>query len=67
MTQPYLIRAMGPNFKTILLATAAIVGVGASPAVAFAQDASATQVGEVIDPDDGPVWRWERNKNGTSS
>lgn len=23
-------------------------------------------VGEVIDPDDGPVWRWERNKTETS-
>ncbi|MGC3961206.1 MAG: GNAT family N-acetyltransferase [Verrucomicrobiota bacterium] len=26
-----------------------------------------TKTGEVVDPDDGPVWRWERNKNGTSS
>lgn len=26
-----------------------------------------TQVGEVIDPEDGRVWRWERNKTATSS
>lgn len=25
------------------------------------------QVGEVVDPDDGPIWRWERNKTATAS
>lgn len=26
-----------------------------------------TPVGEAVDPDDGPVWRWERNKTATVS
>lgn len=51
MTMQYPYRAKGPNLKTFLLATAAVLVGGASASAAFAQasgDASANQIDEVV-------------------
>ena len=48
MTKQYRGRGMHPNFKSFLLATVAALAAGAGPAVAFAEDAANTTVGEVV-------------------
>lgn len=48
MSKQYLVRAMRPNLKSILLATVATLAVGANASVAFAQQASSDAVDEVV-------------------
>jgi iron complex outermembrane receptor protein len=53
MLKPYPVRTVGPNFKSVLLATVAALVAGASPQAALAQQASGapasgTVVGEVV-------------------
>lgn len=48
MSKRYPVRAKGPNLKSFLLGTAAVMAVGASSSVAFAQQAAGAAVDEVV-------------------
>jgi len=48
MSKPYPVRATGPDLKRILLATAAILALGAQASGAFAQEATGNEVDAVV-------------------
>ena len=55
MSKPYPVRATGPDLKRILLATVAILALGAQASGAFAQEATGNEVDAVVEVvGDGP-------------